>query len=126
MRANSLALRLFLWAAGWTLAIILVTGIVLSSLYREAVERAFDGRLQVYLRTLVADLAAPEVPDEKLAAGRERAAVRIAAVGLVLAGHPARQRQAGNPRLAFALGWRTAAAAGADRPRPRSACARAM
>ncbi|MET0867216.1 MAG: ATP-binding protein [Pseudorhodoplanes sp.] len=69
MRANSLALRLFMWAAGWTLAIILVTGIVLSSLYRGAVERAFDGRLQVYLRTLVADLAAPEVPDEKLAQG---------------------------------------------------------
>ena len=43
MRANSLALRLFLWAAVTTLAIILVTGIVLSSLYRQAVERAFDG-----------------------------------------------------------------------------------
>jgi len=69
MRANSLALRLFLWAAGWTLAIILVTGIILSSLYREGVERAFDGRLQVYLRTLVADLAAPDVADDKLAQG---------------------------------------------------------
>ncbi len=69
MRANSLALRLFLWAASWTLAIILITGIILSSLYREAVERAFDGRLQVYLRTLVADLAAPETPDDKLAQG---------------------------------------------------------
>ena len=66
MRANSLALRLFLWAAGWTLAIILVTGIVLSSLYRNAVERAFDGRLQVYLRTLVADLANPDTSDENL------------------------------------------------------------
>ena len=66
MRANSLALRLFLWAAGWITIILLVTGIVLSSLYREAVERAFDGRLQVYLRTLVADLAAPETPDDKL------------------------------------------------------------
>ena len=69
IRANSLALRLFLWAAGWTIAIVLATGIVLSSLYRDAVERAFDGRLQVYLRTLVADLAAPEVPDDKLAQG---------------------------------------------------------
>ncbi len=66
MRANSLALRLFLWAAGWTIAIVLTTGIVLSSLYRDAVERAFDGRLQVYLRTLVADLANPETPDDKL------------------------------------------------------------
>ena len=42
---------------------------MLSSLYRQAVERAFDGRLQVYLRTLVADLAAPEEPDDKLAQG---------------------------------------------------------
>ena len=33
---------------------------MLSSLYRDAVERAFDRRLSVYLRTLVADLAAPE------------------------------------------------------------------
>ena len=37
-----------------------VTGIVLSSIYRSAVERAFDRRLGVYLRTLVADVAAPD------------------------------------------------------------------
>jgi len=60
MRANSLALRLFLWATGWTVVILIVTGVVLSSLYRQAVERAFDRRLDVYLRTLVADVASPE------------------------------------------------------------------
>ncbi len=60
MRANSLALRLFIWAAGWTLIILIVTGIALSTLYRHAVERAFDRRLDVYLRTLVADVASPE------------------------------------------------------------------
>jgi signal transduction histidine kinase len=65
MRANSLALRLFLWAAGWTLIILIVTGIALSSLYRHAVERAFDRRLDVYLRTLVADVASPEDGGEK-------------------------------------------------------------
>ena len=65
MRANSLALRLFLWAAGWTVVILLVTGIVLSSLYRQAVERSFDRRLSVYLRTLVADVASPDEPGEK-------------------------------------------------------------
>ena len=58
MRANSLALRLFLSATAWTVIILLVTGIVLSSLYRQAVERAFDRRLGVYLRTLVADIIA--------------------------------------------------------------------
>jgi signal transduction histidine kinase len=60
MRANSLALRLFLSATAWTVVILLVTGIVLSSFYRQAVERAFDQRLNVYLRTLVADLASPD------------------------------------------------------------------
>lgn len=65
MRANSLALRLFLSAAAWTAVILVITGIVLSSLYRQAVERAFDRRLGVYLRTLVADLSSPEEPGEK-------------------------------------------------------------
>jgi signal transduction histidine kinase len=65
MRANSLALRLFLWATGWTVVILIVTGIALSTLYRHAVERAFDRRLDVYLRTLVADVASPEEGSEK-------------------------------------------------------------
>jgi signal transduction histidine kinase len=60
MRANSLALRLFLSATAWIVVILLITGIVLSTLYRHAVERAFDRRLGVYVRVLVADLAAPE------------------------------------------------------------------
>ena len=66
MRANSLALRLFLSATAWTVVILLVTGVVLSSLYRQAVERSFDRRLGVYLRTLVADVASPE-ENEKFA-----------------------------------------------------------
>jgi signal transduction histidine kinase len=65
MRANSLALRLFLWATGCTVVILIITGIALSTLYRHAVERAFDRRLDVYLRTLVADVAAPEENSEK-------------------------------------------------------------
>src|SRR4051812_9391255 len=60
MRANSLALRLFFSAALWTVVILVVTGIVLSSLYRAAVERSFDRRLGVYLRTIVADVATPD------------------------------------------------------------------
>jgi signal transduction histidine kinase len=65
MRANSLAFRLFLWASGLTVVILIVTGVTLSSLYRHAVERAFDRRLDVYLRTLVADVAAPEEGNDK-------------------------------------------------------------
>jgi hypothetical protein len=60
MRANSLALRLFLSATAWTVVILVATGIILSSIYHEAVESSFDRRLSVYLRTLVADVAAPE------------------------------------------------------------------
>src|SRR5499433_4341856 len=65
MRANSLAVRLFLWAMAWTVVILIVTGVPLSTLYRHAVERAFDRRLGVYLRTLVADVASPEEGGEK-------------------------------------------------------------
>ncbi|MBV9557781.1 MAG: HAMP domain-containing histidine kinase, partial [Pseudolabrys sp.] len=65
MRGNSLALRLFLSATAWAVVILVITGIVLSSLYRQAVERAFDRRLGVYLRTLVADVAAPEEGGDK-------------------------------------------------------------
>src|SRR5689334_20781958 len=65
MRANSLALRLFLSATVWTVLILLVTGFVLSGLYRDSVERAFDRRLGVYLKTLIADIASPDIPIEK-------------------------------------------------------------
>jgi signal transduction histidine kinase len=65
MRANSLALRLFVSATVWTVLILVATGLVLSSLSRQSVERAFDRRLGVYLKTLIADVASPEIPNEK-------------------------------------------------------------
>ena len=65
MRANSLALRLFVSASAWAVVILVITGIVLASLYRQAVERAFDRRLGVYLRTLVADVASPDEASDK-------------------------------------------------------------
>ena len=65
MRANSLALRLFLSATVWTVVILLVTGFALSGLSRQAVERAFDRRLGVSLNTLIADIASPEIPIER-------------------------------------------------------------
>src|SRR5580692_11744422 len=99
MRANSLAVRLFIWATAWTVVILIITGIALSTLYRHAVERAFDRRLDVYLRTLVAGGGRREIP-----AIDRRAAVRTAAVGLVLAGHAARYQDAGSAFLALAVG----------------------
>lgn len=65
IRGNSLALRLFVSATVWAVVILLITGVVLSSLYRQGVERAFDRRLGVYLRTLVADVAAPDEANGK-------------------------------------------------------------
>src|SRR4051812_34921007 len=64
-RATSLATRLFVSATAWVVVILLITGIVLSSVYRAASERAFDRRLNLYLRTLVADVATPDEPAEK-------------------------------------------------------------
>ncbi|MBS9478836.1 ATP-binding protein [Ancylobacter radicis] len=57
MRARSIALRLFVSATVVMVAVLLLTGFTLSSLYRGAVERAFDQRLDVYLKTIVADVA---------------------------------------------------------------------
>ena len=57
MRAGSLALRLFISATVISAAVLLVTGFALHSVYRDAVERAFDQRLDVYLKTIVADVA---------------------------------------------------------------------
>jgi signal transduction histidine kinase len=65
MRLNSLALRLFFSATTWTVLILVVTGLVLSQLYRGAVERAFDRRLSVYQRTLIVDVAVPEDATDK-------------------------------------------------------------
>ncbi len=57
VKAPSLARRLFLSATAVSLVVLLVIGIVLSTLYRNAVERAFDRRINVYLRNIVAEIA---------------------------------------------------------------------
>ncbi|HLL29068.1 MAG TPA: ATP-binding protein [Xanthobacteraceae bacterium] len=57
MYANSLARRLFITATVVSAAILLLVGVLLSTLYRGSVERAFDRRLNVYLKTIVADVA---------------------------------------------------------------------
>jgi signal transduction histidine kinase len=57
MRPSSLARRLFFTAAVVSVIVLAVAGITLSQLYREAVERAFDRNLNVYLKTIVVDVA---------------------------------------------------------------------
>src|SRR5713226_1005901 len=65
MRGSSLATRLFLSATAWVVVILLITGVVLSSVYRDATERAFDRRLNLYLRTLIAEVATPDEPPDR-------------------------------------------------------------
>jgi signal transduction histidine kinase len=64
MRGSSLATRLFLSATAWVVVILVITGVVLSSVYRAATERAFDRRLNLYLRTLIAEVATPDEPPD--------------------------------------------------------------
>jgi len=74
-RTNSLATRLFLSATAWVVLVLVLTGIVLSSVYKRSVERAFDRRLNFYLRTLIAEAAAPvDDSGDKGDKGSERSA----------------------------------------------------
>ncbi|QLH71004.1 sensor histidine kinase [Rhodopseudomonas palustris] len=63
-RGSSLATRLFLSATAWVVVILAITGIALSSVYRGASERAFDRRLNLYLRTIIAEVATPDSNQE--------------------------------------------------------------
>jgi signal transduction histidine kinase len=65
MRGSSLATRLFVSATAWVVVILAITGFALSSVYRDATERAFDRRLNLYLRTLIAEVATPDEPADR-------------------------------------------------------------
>ena len=62
MRRNSLSFRLIAAASLWSAVALLVAGLILTSLYSSTVERGFDERLSVYLRTLVGSLAQQSPP----------------------------------------------------------------
>ena len=59
LQGRSIATRLFVSAAFWSVLVLLVAGIVLTTLYRSTAEEDFDQRLGVYLRALLADVATP-------------------------------------------------------------------
>jgi signal transduction histidine kinase len=62
---QSIAVRLAASALFWCVLILLVASAILSALYREATERAFDQRLLVYANDLAADLATPGDPERR-------------------------------------------------------------
>lgn len=55
----SIGIRLFLSAAVCCIVVLVIAGIGLTTFYRRSAERGFDERLSVYIKELVADLAAP-------------------------------------------------------------------
>lgn len=59
----SLSRRLIILAAGLSMAILFAAGAILFALQRQVTERGFDERLGVYIKEIVADLAAPPETD---------------------------------------------------------------
>jgi len=55
--SRSLAIRLFLTAAGLSLLVLLVASVLLTQYYRGTAEEVFERRLDVYLRAIVADVS---------------------------------------------------------------------
>lgn len=66
LASRSIAVRLAMSAVFWSFAILLIAGLILSTLYRDNTERAFDQRLLVYANTLASNLVAPGDPDRDL------------------------------------------------------------
>jgi signal transduction histidine kinase len=67
LAGHSIAVRLAASAVFWSLFILLIAGLILSTLYRETTERAFDQRLLVYANDLASDLVGqgPGDPEER-------------------------------------------------------------
>ena len=65
LAGRSIAVRLAASALFWSFLILLVAGLILSTLYRETTERAFDARLLVYATDLASDLVAAGTPDQR-------------------------------------------------------------
>ncbi|HEV7874397.1 MAG TPA: sensor histidine kinase, partial [Enterovirga sp.] len=59
LAGRSIALRLAASSLFWSSLILVVAGIILTTLYRQASERALDQRLLVYANDLAADLVTP-------------------------------------------------------------------
>ena len=66
---RSIAQRLFISAIGWSVALLLIAGVIFSTLYTRTAEEALDQRLNVYMRALVADLVT-SAEDKKFQLGQ--------------------------------------------------------
>ncbi|MGA0595507.1 sensor histidine kinase [Enterovirga sp. CN4-39] len=59
LAGRSIAVRLAASALFWSSLILIIAGVILTALYRQATERSFDERLLVYANDLAADLVGP-------------------------------------------------------------------
>jgi signal transduction histidine kinase len=72
MKTSSLAIRLFVSSAAWTLLVLPITAIALVSIHRSDVERSFDAQINQYISNLIsvsfpdesADLREPDWPGD--------------------------------------------------------------
>jgi signal transduction histidine kinase len=66
MKANSLALRLFVTAAAWVLVVLPVIGWIIYTRYRQEIVTAFDARISLFLAVVINDAEQPseEGPSE--------------------------------------------------------------
>jgi signal transduction histidine kinase len=55
MKTNSLAFRLFITAAAWTVLVLPIAGAIIYSLYRQEVETSFDRRINLLLTVILND-----------------------------------------------------------------------
>ena len=69
LAGRSIAVRLAASSLFWSSLILLIAGVILSALYRQATERAFDERLLVYANDLAADLVGPGDQDQRRGLG---------------------------------------------------------
>ena len=65
LAGRSIAVRLAAFSLFWSMLILLSAGAILSAVYREATERAYDQRLLVYATNIASELVAPGDPDRK-------------------------------------------------------------
>lgn len=77
MKVNSLAFRLFATAAGWSLVVLPLAAIIISALFRQDEQAAFDQRIKLLLTLIVADSLekGTEVPSEPRGTGEPQFAV---------------------------------------------------
>ena len=66
---RSIAVRLAASSLFWSCAILLVAGLILSTLSRQSTERSFDERLLVYANDLAADLVSPADRENRYGTG---------------------------------------------------------